>query len=146
MTLVHGTAVAVGRFGVLLRGPSGAGKSSLALRLIDEAGYGLGEGLLYGQLVADDQVNLTVEDGFVVARCPAALSGLLEIRGIGVVRVKSLAEVRLALIVDLMRFQDIARMPGNGELITELLGIAIKRLMIDSADPAAVAKIRSALF
>ena len=146
MTLVHGTAVAVGGFGVLLRGPSGAGKSSLALRLIDEAGYGLGESLMRGQLVADDQVSLSVEDGFVVARCPAALSGLLEIRGSGVVHVQPVAEVRLYLIVDLMGFQDIARMPEKDEMIVELLGVAIKRLMIASADPAAVAKIRCGLF
>ena len=36
MIRVHGTAVALGGDGVLLRGPSGSGKSDLALRLIAE--------------------------------------------------------------------------------------------------------------
>jgi HPr kinase/phosphorylase len=83
----HGSCVARDGAGVLLLGPSGAGKSDLALRL-------LGQGF---ELVADDQVD--VIEGF--ARSPAALAGLLEVRGLGIVRLPHLADVKLNLVVEL---------------------------------------------
>lgn len=70
-------------------GPPGSGKSDLALRL-------LGEGFI---LVADDRVE--VEDG--VARPPAVLAGLLEVRGLGILRLPHVAQARLALAVVLGR-------------------------------------------
>jgi HPr kinase/phosphorylase len=72
---------------VLLLGPSGSGKSDLLLRLLDR-GF---------TLVADDRVELT--DG--VASAPEALAGLLEIRGLGVVRFPHLASAPVALAVTL---------------------------------------------
>ena len=79
--LLHATCVALdgrdGPLGVLLRGPSGAGKSDLALRLIDRG----------ARLVADDQCEVKVEDGAAgsrwIARAPAAIVGVLEVRGLG---------------------------------------------------------------
>jgi HPr kinase/phosphorylase len=84
---IHGTCVAQDGAGVLIVGPSGAGKSDLALRLI-------GRGFI---LVADDQVD--VSNGF--ARAPDALAGMLEVRGIGIVRLPYLSEVRLNVVVAL---------------------------------------------
>jgi HPr kinase/phosphorylase len=72
---------------VLLLGPPGSGKSDLVLRLLDR-GF---------MLVADDRVE--IEDG--LARPPAALAGLLEVRGLGILRLPHLAEARLALAVEL---------------------------------------------
>jgi HPr kinase/phosphorylase len=83
----HGSCVARDGAGVLLLGPSGAGKSDLALRL-------LGQGF---ELVADDQVD--VIEGF--ARSPAALAGLLEVRGLGIVRLPHLADAKLNLVIEL---------------------------------------------
>lgn len=71
--------------GVLLLGPSGAGKSDLTLRLLRQ-GFGL---------VADDQVD--VVDGF--ARPATPLAGLLEVRGLGIVRLPYLAVVKLHIVV-----------------------------------------------
>ncbi len=73
---------------MLLLGPSGSGKSDLVLRLLDH-GFAL---------VADDQVD--VEDG--VARPPAALAGLLEVRGLGLMHVTHIpaARIRLAVALD----------------------------------------------
>jgi HPr kinase/phosphorylase len=73
--------------GVLLIGPSGSGKSDLALRL-------LGRGF---SLVADDRVD--IDDG--VAAAPPALAGLLEVRGLGIVRLPYVATARLALVAEL---------------------------------------------
>ena len=72
---------------VLLTGPSGAGKSDLLLRLIDR-GF---------RLVADDQV--IVEGGQACA--PAALAGLLEVRGLGIFRLPFLASATPRLVVRL---------------------------------------------
>lgn len=85
---VHASCAAREGFGVLLMGAPGAGKSDLLLRLLSR-GF---------QLVADDQVEL--EDG--EARPPAALAGLLEVRGLGIVRLPHVAPVRLALTVHLL--------------------------------------------
>jgi HPr kinase/phosphorylase len=82
---IHGSCVARDRAGVLIVGPSGAGKSDLALRLLDRGFV----------LVADDQVD--IRDGF--ARSPDALAGLLEVRGLGIVRLSQLADVKLSLVV-----------------------------------------------
>jgi HPr kinase/phosphorylase len=84
-TRLHGSCVARDGAGVLLLGPSGTGKSDLALRL-------LGRGFA---LVADDQVD--VIDGF--ARSPSALSGLLEVRGLGIVQLPYLSVVKLSIVV-----------------------------------------------
>ena len=84
---VHGTCVARGGAGVLIVGPSGAGKSDLALRLLDR-GF---------SLVADDQVDIS--DG--LARAPAALAGLLEVRGLGIVRLPYLPDVKLNVVIAL---------------------------------------------
>jgi HPr kinase/phosphorylase len=83
----HGSCAARDGAGVLLLGPAGAGKSDLTLRLLDR-GF---------QLVADDRVD--VADG--VASAPTLLAGLLEIRGLGLLRFSYLPAVRLRLVAQL---------------------------------------------
>lgn len=83
----HGSCAARDGAGVLLLGPAGAGKSDLTLRLLDR-GF---------QLVADDRVD--VADG--MASAPALLAGLLEIRGLGLLRFSYLAAARLRLVAQL---------------------------------------------
>jgi HPr kinase/phosphorylase len=84
---IHGSCVARDGAGVLILGPSGAGKSDLALRLLDR-GF---------TLVADDQVEIS--DGH--ARAPEALAGLLEVRGLGIVRLPYQSGVQLKLVIAL---------------------------------------------
>lgn len=85
---IHASCVAIGGAGVLLIGPSGSGKSDLALRLIDDG----------ARLVADDRTILTVKAGKLVASAPASIRGLLEIRGIGIVRLPVRASAAIALV------------------------------------------------
>ena len=92
-TTLHASAVARHGAGVLLLGPPGAGKSDLAFRLIT-AGF---------DLVADDQVLLQG----LTASAPAALAGLLELRGLGIVRMPY-TQATLVLAVELGQGQ---RMP-----------------------------------
>ncbi|SHF19984.1 Hpr(Ser) kinase/phosphatase [Loktanella atrilutea] len=90
-TPVHATAVAVADRAVLIRGASGRGKSGLALRMI----------ALGAVLVADDRVVLTRRGGLVHASCPAALRGLIEARGMGLLRTPPAPPTPLACVVDL---------------------------------------------
>ncbi len=83
---LHASAAARQGAGVLLLGASGAGKSALVLRLL-ACGF---------NLVADDQVM--VEDA--VAQPPRELAGLLEVRGLGLVRLPYVS-ARLVLAVRL---------------------------------------------
>src|SRR5258707_15075286 len=86
-TLVHGTCVTVGEVGVLILGPPGSGKSGLALRLIDQPGFGISGEIKKARLVADDQVAVRREDNRLVASAPLVIAGKLEIRGLGLVAV-----------------------------------------------------------
>ncbi|MGF6173501.1 HPr kinase/phosphorylase [Ensifer sp. 4252] len=79
---VHGTAMVLGTTGFLVTGPSGIGKSRLALACISAARQ-MGH---FAALVADDRVDLTMEKGRIIARCPAAIEGLIEIRGAGIAK------------------------------------------------------------
>jgi HPr kinase/phosphorylase len=83
---LHASAAARNGAGVLLLGAPGAGKSDLLLRLLP----------LGFALVADDQV--VVRDG--VASAPDALRGLLEVRGLGLVRLDCVS-AKLVLAVEL---------------------------------------------
>lgn len=88
---LHASCVAVDGRGLLILGPSGSGKSSLALQMI-----GLG-----AVLVADDQVEVTAVDDTLVAGAPTALCGLIEARGVGLLRTEAISGVPVHLAVDL---------------------------------------------
>lgn len=93
---LHATCVAVGDRGLLILGPSGSGKSALALRLI----------VLGAVLVADDRTRVEPRDGRLWASCPNPdLAGLIEARGVGVLRAPAQGETALDLAVDLGRIE-----------------------------------------
>ena len=106
---VHGTCIRVGRAGrtlgapanagVLILGKSGAGKSDLALRLI----------ALGATLVADDRTDLAVLRGRLVASAPKTIAGLLEVRGVGIVKMPHAQRVAISLVVELTR--KVVRLP-----------------------------------
>ncbi len=92
---VHASCVAVEAQGLLILGRSGSGKSSLALALM----------ALGADLVADDRVILTPGPQGPIASAPAALSGLIEARGLGILRAAARPWVVLAAAVDLDRVE-----------------------------------------
>ena len=97
---IHASCAARTGEAVLLLGPSGSGKSDLILRLLAR-GF---------ELVADDRVD--IENG--LARPPLALAGLLEVRGLGLIRLPYRAPARLRLAVEMARefSGDAGRLPN----------------------------------
>lgn len=142
-TCLHGTCVSVGGEGVLILGEPGSGKSDLALRLIDEPGYGISESLTRGELVSDDQVIITRHENRLVASPPATIYGKLEIRGLGIVELATQPSVPLALVVKMQNHSDIERLPGQG--IFDILGLALPLIEIDGNSASAPARLRAAL-
>ncbi len=89
--ILHASCVALQDKAVLIRGASGSGKSSLTLELLTRG----------AMLVSDDRTCLIKRERGVVAYAPALLLGLIEARGVGILRADSAAPSPIALVVDL---------------------------------------------
>jgi len=87
--------------GILLLGDSGSGKSDLVLRLIERG----------ARLVSDDRTELFVHREFLMARAPANLASLLEIRGLGIVGLPHAREAHISLAVRLSDGALVSRLP-----------------------------------
>lgn len=134
-TTLHGVFLDVLEMGVLITGASAIGKSELALELISR-----GNGL-----VADDIVELyRISPDTVEGRCPAVLRDFLEVRGIGVLNIRTIfgeTAVRprklLKLIVHLEdhgheAFSELDRLKVDANT-QEVLGVPIRRVTIPVA-------------
>jgi HPr kinase/phosphorylase len=81
VTTLHGVMLDVLEIGVLITGDSSIGKSELALELISRS-HGL---------VADDVVELQqIGPETIQGRCPPMLRDFLEVRGLGVLNIRSI--------------------------------------------------------
>jgi hypothetical protein len=89
--LLQASCVAIAGRAVLILGAPGAGKSSLALALIDRGAV----------LVGDDGVSLVARDGRLFASPPPNTAGLLEVRNVGLLTFPAVADVQLALALQL---------------------------------------------
>ena len=119
--------------GVLIEGPSGSGKSDLALRAI-QAGW---------SLAADDRTLIWTSGGQVFGRAAPALAGLIEARGVGVVRAKARDFAPIHLVVRCVGADEVERMPEVQA--RDLLGVAIPRLDLAAREASAPAKLAQAL-
>ena len=129
-------AVRVGRRwrGALIEGPSGIGKSDLALRCL-EAG---------ASLVADDRVLVWASEGRLWGRAPEALYGLMEVRGVGVVRRAALPFGPIDLAIDCQpRAAAVDRMPR--EAFADRLGVKLPVRPLWPFEPAAATKLLTLL-
>lgn len=112
MMRVHGSAVAINGRAVLILGPSGSGKSATALALMATG----------AALVSDDQTELRRDGGRLIADAPAAIRGLVEARGVGLLRATSAGPTEVALVVDLGS-DEAERLPP--ERRHEILGVSL---------------------
>ena len=131
--LLHASCVELAGTGVVLLGRPGSGKSDLALRLIDGG----------ARLVSDDRLAVERCGDRLIARPPQAIAGLIEVRGLGIMRVEHCASSSLGLVVALGCTGPAPRLPACTTY--ELLGVALPYLELDARRPSACAKIRLAL-
>ena len=119
---IHASCAARNGAGVLLIGPAGSGKSDLMLRLLAQ-GF---------EMVADDRVD--IEAG--MARAPASLAGLLEVRGLGIVRRPFRGHARLALVVAM----------GVGQRLPEpIQHLGLPLVHVDPVQASAAERVLTAL-
>lgn len=128
----HGVCMDVLGLGVLITGDSGVGKSELALELISR-GHGL---------VADDVVEISrIAASTLECRCPAVLKDFLEVRGLGVLNIRTIfgetavrPKMNLRLIVHLERAgaAETERLPSR-ELSEDILGVGVGKVVLPVA-------------
>jgi len=131
--LVHGTAIVAGTTGYIFVGPSGSGKTRLALACIN----GARRANRFAALIADDQVQITIRNGHLIARCPPTIKGKTEIRGAAIVDVETIEVAELRFAVQPTNPRKDARIAPYGEnytLVQDAM-IPLLRLPIDSVDP-----------
>ena len=134
-TTLHGVFLDVLEIGVLITGASEIGKSELALELISR-----GNGL-----VADDIVELyRISPDTIEGRCPAVLKEFLEVRGIGVLNIRTIfgeTAVRPRKLLKLMvnledhsdeQFSELDRLQVDATY-QEILGVPIRKVTIPVA-------------
>lgn len=129
---VHASCVAIGGRGLLIAGPSGVGKSDLALRLIDRG----------AQLVSDDYTIVWRADGRLRARAPANITGLIEVRGVGIVSREALDEAPLALAINLERRPE--RLPDTPET-WPIAGLSLPVIGLSAHEASTTIKVELAL-
>jgi HPr kinase/phosphorylase len=128
---VHASAVLAGARAVLIRGASGAGKSRLTLELIHAARAGA---LPFARLIGDDRVTLQAAGGRLVVRPVEALAGLIELRGVGIVRLDYERSAVVGLVVDLDAHAE--RLPPAESRQVEIDGVRLPRLAVAAGDAA----------
>jgi len=115
-TTLHGVFMEVFTIGVLITGGSGSGKSELALELLNRG----------HRLIADDAPEFTqISPDIIDGTCPEALQDCLEVRGLGVLNVRSMfgdSAVKLNKFLRLIIHLDVPGLDGPPELVDRLHG------------------------
>ncbi len=135
---VHGSAVLIGETGILIRGASASGKSTLALELMSADPE-------RARLVADDRVIVSAVHGRLLADVPVAIAGLIEVRGIGLLRWPHVAPVIVRLVVDLEPADVCPRLPESGDAETAVAGIVLPRLPLPVGVAGGADRVRAAI-
>lgn len=123
---IHASAVLVGSKAVLIRGPSGSGKSLLAWNLINAASQGL---LTFTRLVGDDRVQVIGQSDRLLVRPAQALSGVIEIHGLGIRRLPFEAIAVVGWVVDLAA-SDAVRLPAAEAATASIAEVKVTRLPV----------------
>ena len=133
MPSIHASSVEFMGSGVLICGNSGSGKSDLCLRLMDVG----------AQLVADDQTQIENIAGKLTATCPEKLRGLIEVRGIGIIKTPFIPKTEIHLKLVLQPNEKIDRMPKPCTEVIE--GLQIPVFALDAFEASAVLKVKTYL-
>ena len=131
--MIHSTAVSLNGDGILIKGPSGSGKTDLALRLIESG----------GKLISDDQVIIKKKAERLFLSSPKELNGLMQLSGIGIVKVDYVQNIPLELVVKLQPFNVLDPFPIDREEFIK--DFSIPALNLYSFAVSATSKIKIAL-
>ena len=140
LPLTQATCVLIGAGAVLIRGEPGMGKSSLAAALSAR-----GDARRPVRLVSDDAVRLLVAGGRLVAQAPEPIRGRMEMRGIGLVPTAFEPRAVVRLAVDLVRPEEVERLPSENDRWTEIGGLRLPRIALPGNDAASAERVLSAL-
>ncbi len=128
-TVMHGVLMDVHSVGVLITGKSGMGKSETALELIKRG----------QRLVADDAVYVKNVRNTLVGTAPEAIRFLLEVRGIGIVDIRSMygvgsvekeQEIELVIELETWKEEKSYERLAVQENFTEILGVKVPKIVI----------------
>jgi HPr kinase/phosphorylase len=128
-TRIHGVLVDVYGIGMLITGESGIGKSETALELI-KRGH---------RLVADDAVDIKEIDGILKGRAPYITSGMMEVRGMGIIDVPALYglssvlnEKTIHMVIYLEQWKDDENYDrlGIDQTFIDILNVPVRRMVL----------------
>lgn len=128
-TRIHGVLLDVSGIGVLIIGESGIGKSETALELI-KRGH---------RLVADDAVDIKEVEGILHGEAPFITSGMMEVRGMGIIDVPALYGLSsvlnnktIDLIINLEQwreYEDYDRLGIDNEYM-DVLNVPVRKITV----------------
>ena len=127
---VHASCVIIDNQAILILGESGSGKSDLALRLIDSG----------AMLVSDDQVRIEKNGTSLFASPAPNIAGLLEARGVGIIKLPYVSNAVVALAIKLVTPEKIERLPEAQ--FFDCLGVKVPLLLLGAFEQSTPAKIR----
>ncbi|MBE6448761.1 MAG: hypothetical protein E7018_05645 [Alphaproteobacteria bacterium] len=128
---IHASCLVVKNKGLLILGDSGSGKSDLCLRLIMEHG---------AKLVSDDRTDISIKKQNIYASAPKLLQGLLEVRGVGIIKQNFAKRAKIDAVIGLESSLDkIERMPK--EDFFEIEGQRLPLYKIFAKEASAPAKV-----
>jgi HPr kinase/phosphorylase len=128
-TRMHGVLVDAYGIGILITGESGIGNSETALELI-KRGH---------RLVADDAVDIKEIDGILKGKAPYITSGMMEVRGMGIIDVPALyglssvlSEKTIHMVIYLEQWRDEEDYDRLGieQTFIEILNVPIKKMTL----------------
>jgi serine kinase of HPr protein (carbohydrate metabolism regulator) len=126
--IISASAIKFEKCGILLIGNSGSGKSDMCLRAINVG----------GNLISDDQTIIRKENNQLWADCLPQLQGLLEIRGIGILKIPSIPRVKLDFVIQLQ--DSIERLPLPQSW--DMLDTSLPKYSIYAKQSSAIAVLR----
>lgn len=131
MINIHASCISYKNNGIIIIGESGLGKSDLTLRMIMEKG---------AVLVADDRTDVELAGAEVYASCPETIRGMLEVRGIGILKLPFLDRVPVKLVVKLVKdSKEIERLPNKSYHGFD--GVEVEEIQLCAFEASAVDKL-----
>ncbi len=131
---IHASMTVVGDRGIVITGEPCSGKSSLAMVLAERAAA---RGV-FARLVSDDQVLVSSRNGVLVCMAPAAITGLVEVRGLGPSPVRHLPTAVADLVVQLVEPGAAPRMAVDQT--ADMAGVRLPLLVLAARDTPGAAR------